>query len=270
MKIVDCFTFYNELDILEYRLELLYPFVDHFVLVEATRTHVGKEKPLFFNENKTRFSKYMDKIIHVIDDELNPNPHVDTSKYLKDEVWKNENHQRDSIDKGIQILNLNPDDLLIISDVDEIPNIMTIYEILETKHIHYANLIQDMYYYNLTCKQRELWCHAKIVCYHIYVNNFNCSPQACRNSIINSFIHKGGWHLSYFGNSLFIQNKLKQFAHQEYNQEKYTSIENIEENMKNRMDLFDRREVDHMIYIPIEKNNNLPPLYEKYLSKYMG
>jgi hypothetical protein len=210
----------------------------------------------------------MDKIIHIIDEDLKPDAQLDIKNFLKDDIWKNENHQRNSIHKGIQTLNMNPNDLLIISDADEIPNMVTIYEFIENKTIYYTNIVQDMYYYNLTSKQRDIWCYSRIVCYDWYVQKFNCSPQICREYRSDSFIYKGGWHLSYFGDSRFIQNKLKQFAHQEFNQEKYTSIENIEENMKNRIDLFNRKGVDYM-YIPIEKNNNLPPLYEKYLSKYI-
>ena len=66
MKIIDCFVFYNEMDLLEYRLALLYDTVDFFILVESTHTYIGKEKPLFYNINKPRFAKYSDKIIHII------------------------------------------------------------------------------------------------------------------------------------------------------------------------------------------------------------
>jgi len=63
--IYDCFTFYNELDLLEIRLNILDKHVDRFVLVEATRTHQNKEKPLFFEQNKKRVQKFSDKIIQI-------------------------------------------------------------------------------------------------------------------------------------------------------------------------------------------------------------
>ena len=69
-KIIDCFTFYNELDLLTYRLNILNDVVDYFVLVEATHTHIGKEKPLFYQENKHLFEKFNDKIIHVVVDDF--------------------------------------------------------------------------------------------------------------------------------------------------------------------------------------------------------
>ena len=70
MKIYDCFTFYNELDLLEMRLEILSDSVDFFVLVEANKTHSGREKELFFQDNKERFAKFSEKIIHVVVEDM--------------------------------------------------------------------------------------------------------------------------------------------------------------------------------------------------------
>ena len=66
MKIIDCFTFYNELDMLEFRLTELNDVVDYFVLVECIKTHVNNDKELFFENNKKRYSKFLHKIIHII------------------------------------------------------------------------------------------------------------------------------------------------------------------------------------------------------------
>ena len=63
MKIIDCFIFYNELDLLTYRLNLLNNIVDYFIIVESTHTFVGKEKKLFFDENKHLFENFNNKII---------------------------------------------------------------------------------------------------------------------------------------------------------------------------------------------------------------
>ena len=76
--VFDCFMFFNELDLLEIRLIELSELVDRFVLVEATRTHTGFQKPLYFADNKSRFASFLDRIIHVIVDDLpgegNPDP----------------------------------------------------------------------------------------------------------------------------------------------------------------------------------------------------
>jgi hypothetical protein len=77
----------------------------------------------------------------------------------------------------------------------------------------------------------------------------------------------GGWHLSYFGDAQFIQNKLQNFSHQEYNKEEFTNLENINEKIKNKSDLFSRQNTFE--YIPIESNKNLPTRYKEFLLKYI-
>ena len=72
-KIFDCFTFYNEIEMLHVRLEELYDFVDYFILCEAPLTFRGKTKNLFYEENKKMFEKYNDKIIHIVDNEIPKN-----------------------------------------------------------------------------------------------------------------------------------------------------------------------------------------------------
>lgn len=109
MAVYDCFTFFNELDILEIRLNELDPHVDHFVVVEATQTFAGTEKPLYYKENENRFAKFADKIIHVIVDDL-----PDHSS-----AWEREAFQRDAMMRGL--VHAAPDDIVMISDVDEIP-----------------------------------------------------------------------------------------------------------------------------------------------------
>lgn len=260
MKIIDCFTFYNEMDMLLYRLNTLYDVVDKFILVEATLTHRGNEKPLYFKENKEKFGRFLDKIIHIIDDRLIPNPVVNSTKEYND-VWRNENHQRNSINEGVKLLSLNENDILIISDVDEIPNPNILRTIREKNmKIDYLSLAQDMYYYNLTTLNYNKWFHAKILSYSYYVNVLNYTPQLCRTVITKQCIENGGWHLSYFGDAVFIQNKLKEFAHQEFNHEKYTDVGEIQKRIQNKEDLFSRQH-EKWIHLPVQQNNFLPPNY---------
>jgi len=112
IKIYDCFTFYNELDLLEIRLNELDSVVDYFVIVEATKTQTGIDKPLYFDINKDRYTKFKHKIIHIIVRDM---PDI-----TKNSAWVLENHQRNQIIKGLN--NCNLDDIIIISDLDEIPN----------------------------------------------------------------------------------------------------------------------------------------------------
>ena len=119
-KIVDCFTFYNELELLKYRLTILNDCVDYFVLVEATHTHVGKIKPLFYQENKELFKEFNHKIIHIVVDDFShkyPNINIENR-----EQWNNEIFQRNCIKRGLDKLNLNDEDIFTVTDLDEIPD----------------------------------------------------------------------------------------------------------------------------------------------------
>ncbi len=107
-KIYDCFLFFNELEMLDIRLNELYDKVDHFVLVESTETFQGNPKPLYFEKNKQLYAPYLDKIIHVVLDE-----HFET-----DNPWQREYHQRDQILRGLK--GCHRRDIAIISDADEI------------------------------------------------------------------------------------------------------------------------------------------------------
>jgi beta-1,4-mannosyl-glycoprotein beta-1,4-N-acetylglucosaminyltransferase len=262
MKIIDCFTFYNELDMLLYRLDTLDSVVDKFILVEATRTHRGNEKPLFYEQNKEMFGRFMNKIIHIVDDGLAKNPIINANNQWNDGVWQNENHQRNSIANGLDVLMLDEDDILIISDVDEIPNPDVLRMIREKNiSIEYMSLCQDMYYYNLTTLNSQKWFLPKILSYSYYVKELKRTPQLCRKISSKQCIERGGWHLSYFGDPTFIQNKLKQFAHQEFNNEKYTDLGEIEKHIQNKDDLFSRKN-EKWIHVPITENKFLPPNYK--------
>jgi beta-1,4-mannosyl-glycoprotein beta-1,4-N-acetylglucosaminyltransferase len=249
------------MDMLLYRLSLLYDIVDTFVLVEATLTHRGTPKRLFYNENKHLFRRFEDKIVHIIHTELNPNPIVNVSNRMDDDVWKNENDQRNAIDKGLLQLTLEPKDILIVGDVDEIPNPEVLRSIRANNYnIDYVSLSQDIYYYNLTVLNSQKWFLAKLVSYDYYVKQLGRVPQQCRNIISKKCIERGGWHMSYFGDVNFIQNKLKQFSHQEFNEDKYTNVDEIQRKIDNKGDLFSRTD-EKWIHIPIEQNQFLPTNY---------
>ena len=149
MKIIDCFIYYNEEDLLNYRLNILNDYIDYFILVESTMTHVGKSKKLFYNENKHLFENFNDKIIHIVVD-LPYNEYVINIE--QNDQWKNENFQRNSIKLGIDKLNLNSEDIILVSDVDEIPDYNILKQIKNGK-IDLSNNIkcfeEDLYYYNL-------------------------------------------------------------------------------------------------------------------------
>jgi len=241
-KIIDCFIFYNEVDLLKYRLNILENVVDYFVIVESTRTFTGKPKELYFK--KEMFNQ---NIIHIVVDDF---PFLEPTK---EQVWKNEKFQRNCITRGLDQLNLNNNDILIFSDVDEIPDPNTLNLLRNFNFDGIYALEQDFYYYNLESRKGN-WYYSKITSYRNYVLS-GLSIDQIRWSNFN-FVQRGGWHLSYFGNTKFIQNKIQNFSHQEYN--KPEILENVSFCIENGLDLFSRVG-ENIKHLPLHLNNYLPP-----------
>jgi len=262
-KIVDCFLFYDELDMLDYRFHLLDDVVDLFVLVESTHSHKGLDKPLIFQQNKDRFQAFAHKIRHVVVDD-SPFPQADTSK---NEQWKNENHQRIQISKEIVKLGLGEEDIFTICDLDEIPDPSTLYNIKQSKipvAIHCLEM--DMYYYNLRTKQTTRWYHPKICRYGIYERS-GLTTEEIRMSQ-RPVIPHGGWHLSYFGDKYFIERKIKRCLHEELDLGRI-HLDTIERRMTNQEDLYGRKGVVDFKDVPLEENTYLPLGYEVFLPDFL-
>jgi beta-1,4-mannosyl-glycoprotein beta-1,4-N-acetylglucosaminyltransferase len=248
---------------LKYRLETLKDIVDTFVLVEATHTFSGKKKALYYEENKQLFENFNDKILHL---HVNDSPLQEGTK-KKEQTWENEYHQRKCIHVGLNHLNLNPEDIVLISDVDEIPDPNTLEKVKRGEIVITLNsLKQDLYYYNLETKPLTDWLYPKIFQYGFFMeNNYSCDQIRW---VTLPYIEKGGWHLSYFGDEKFIENKIQSFSHQEFNDEKFTSQELILERKQKKKDPFDRK-YNPVVSVPLYANPYLPPRHEcwnKFLS----
>jgi beta-1,4-mannosyl-glycoprotein beta-1,4-N-acetylglucosaminyltransferase len=257
MKIIDCFIFYNELDMLNYRFNILNDVVDYFILVESNYTFNGEKKELFFYNNRHLFDKFNDKIIHIVVD-----------KVSNTDAWSNEYNQRNSIDLGIKQIDMNDDDIIIISDVDEIIDPNTLSKILNDSEyvVDIKSLEMDCYYYNLNSKIVGKWKLSKILTFRKY-KELNLSCDKIRNYNC-SIIPKSGWHLSYFGDAQFISNKIKNFSHQEYNNEYFTNIEKIDKHIIEASDLYNR-DNNQIVKISIADNNYLPTGYDKFLKQWI-
>ena len=278
MKIIDCFTFYNELEMLKYRLNVLNDSVDYFVLVEANQTFLGKPKPLYFKDNCHLFEKYREKIIHIIVDlpYLYPNIDYKNNKPFQNydyhengEQWINEAFQRHCITRAFDKLQIEPEDFIIVSDLDEIINPKILYT-MKTSNIYFDfyKLEMDLYYYNLHNKLLEKWYHPYIMSYKYYTNIINTNMSTEDSHIrlylselrlyINNegmlYIKNGGWHLSYFGDVNFIQNKYLNYAHVESGCPDASIIQHEIDNYKKKS---------------IQDNDNLPPLYLEYLQNFI-
>lgn len=271
MKIIDSFIFFNELDMLNYRLSILDEYVDYFVLVEGKYSFSGVEKDLYYEINKEIFNKFNHKIIHIVLDEFPYKfPNIN---YSENQQWMNENYSRNGISIGINKLNLNNEDIIITSDLDEIPNPNILKNLRKNKLEYDKNnlnrLACDMYYYNLnTLIGRSSWHGIKLITFETY-KKLGLTFQDMRT---HEFTHEvpiipnGGWHLSYFGDIEYIKNKIKNFSHQEFNNSKYVNDKFIKDHIYNKKNLFN--ESAKVEYIPTKENNNLPPEYDKYLKKY--
>lgn len=217
MKIYDCFTFYNEFELLELRLKELYHHVDHFVIVEANRTFQNAEKPFYFTEQMEdlRWKKYSDKIILV----QVPNMPVDA------DAWGRERWQRDAILHGLA--GAEPDDIIMIGDADEIPRIETI-EHLRTSdrsiwgfrmplfnfRYNYMLINQDCYSVWSGAVRKKLLTSAED--FRRMRHALNDFEYGAKDAMLEIIEH-AGWHFTYLGNEEFARAKIQSFAHSETN-----------------------------------------------------
>ena len=254
MKIFDCFMYNNEDLILEIRLNSLNQYVDKFIIVEAKHDHQGNVKKKY-KFNVENFSKFRHKIeywqINNFSEEFNN--------------WERENFQRNFILNGLS--KANQEDYVIISDIDEIPNLEDVDLIVKSKK-KYTAFKQKMIYYklNLLNLTEKEWYGSKM-CKLKHLK----SPQWLRNKKVKLYpfyrfdkinwniINNGGWHFSNIMTPEQISKKIKSFAHAEFNTVEFTDIENIKKNIELKKDLFGRK----FQFKKIAREEDLP----KYINK---
>jgi len=252
---------YNELDILNIRLHELYDIVDNIIIIEATKTHTGNPKPLYYLENKQMFSKYSDKIIHIVttfDENYNFSQYIHTNT----EHWYREHYQRECIRIGLDKMNLNNEDIIIVTDVDEIPNKCVIQNIknniLEIKNNIVYSLTMTLYYYNIELTTPRKWHQSKLFNFFTY-KHYNLLTEM-RYLPPQTSINNGGWHLSYFGDENFIKNKVESFAESiEYTKEG-KNINYLKECLDKSILHFNK---EILIRIPLKTNENVPTFFKE-------
>jgi hypothetical protein len=270
--IYDCFIFFNELDLLEMRLKILDGYVDKFVLVEAATTFSGKPKPFHFGENKRRFYPYIDKVIHI---SLEDVPKSQNS-------WAIERFQRNKISQGL--VKCSPDDIILISDVDEIPNPDVIKRYVPGSGINV--LVQSLYYYYLNYRCATVgnglipwrkpnrwvsWSLAKICQFKDIKSDIETmrTSRRYKYNMMYPRIMNGGWHFAYMGGIERIIEKLESFSHKEYDTDYFKDSSRIAKAIEENRDLYDRNY--QYIKVPIDENypkyirENIPLLKEKGL-----
>jgi hypothetical protein len=219
MKIYDVFSFYNEFDVLEIRLQELWDTVDYFILLEASTTYVGNAKSYLFEENKARFAPYLEKIRHIkLDDSLEDQKKIFTNEI--DDTWVREKYQRWASGRGLE--GLQPEDIVIVSDLDEVPRAEIIEMIREDENDYdrYLLWIPQLQYKINYMKTQYPSRHGVIM---VTRGRAFTNPQQEREYSFfwnrkpdNTVeVDHGGWHFTYFGDEDHCVNKLKNFAHTE-------------------------------------------------------
>ena len=296
MKIFDCFMYYDEDLILDLRFNLLNDYVDKFVIVESSFTHSGEPRKLLFDINK--YSKFKNKIIYKISGEIptdlflinkEDSSNLKNSKYILNAV-KRENMQRNTILEGLN--SAEAEDLIIISDVDEIPDL----ENNNIKSIKNKVILfkQKFYYYKFNLKLNNFSWHGSRACKKKHL----ISPQWLRNikdkiyhfwriDILFSdkkyhdikILNNGGWHFSNIKTAADIEKKMKTYLHhREYElnpigEEKISKIieqkkpiYNLKTDMKsNKFDLSEKLVVSDMKELPYYIQMNIKK-YENWLN----
>jgi beta-1,4-mannosyl-glycoprotein beta-1,4-N-acetylglucosaminyltransferase len=257
MKVYDCFLFHNEIDLLALRLEELDSIVTKFMIVEGNVTHQGADKELTMTkmlaENHPVVAPYKDKIVcHVAD--LKPY-----------KIWDREFMHRNTISA---VLNMcQDDDLILISDVDEIPDVDAIaYQI--RMNLPFATYRMAFHYYSFKYKKKDT-CHgtAGILAKELA----KTTPQHLRDiRFFPPFIQNAGWHLSYFGSPDQVIEKIKSISHEENVTEDNTDFSIIENRIKNGKDVLGRTTQNEELIettnpsLPITIQDN-PEKYKEWL-----
>ena len=262
-RVIDSFLFFQELDLLEIRLEYLYDKVDKFIILEACQTFTGKLKEFNFEKNKLRFEKYLDKIIYFkIEDyhdsydsvinfliEKNDDSYLRVMNILESHThypksglnWVLDTYHRESLHIAYNKF-VEDDDIVFLSDLDEIPN-YTIFDnkkILNSKKPIVCKQHEFMYFLNYYSNSNWLGTifskYKNIV--NISLNVLRMDSKGTRNIIEKTEHNNGGYHFTSVGNIEDIERKIQSWAHQEFN--KQGIIDRLDYNINTGQDIFER------------------------------
>lgn len=275
-KIYDAFLFFNELDLLEIRLTMLDPYVDYFVISECDYTFSGNKKPFYFEENKHLFSKFLHKIIHVKNYNTNEiknltNTFSDSKKIIFDNIIKNYEKIKNSAETdfgkpnwcldylhrefvSLGLSECNDDDIIIFSDLDEIPNPEIIKNVKELSlDENRYTLNHDYHNFYINNLSDANWMGNVISKYKTIKLDSLCNLRRNRNNY--KMINNGGWHLSFVGGVDRIKQKIESYGHQEFNNDFIKS--NIQNKITQNTDLFGRGTQPKIIDIDGYYPNNI-------------
>ena len=259
MNIYDCFMYFDEDLLLDLRLNILNNQVSKFVITEATYTHNGTPKKLKFDINN--FKKFKDKIKYIVVDTKPSNIlqiNSDDSLGKKGEKlilngYARDNYQRNKLADGI--VEAKDDDMIIISDLDEIPNLANVnFNNIKNKIILFK---QKMFYYKLNLCYPEFTWFGSRACKKKYLN----SPQWIRNIkskkyskfrldlIYNKkkyndifYILNGGWHFTCIRTPEELEYKLLNFAHHYEFEQSGLDVKKLKNIISEKKIMYDHRQ----------------------------
>lgn len=226
--IYDCFPFFNEFELLTIRLNELDQIVDRFVLVEADSTHSGKPKPYLFDQRKEFFGKWASKLICV------------KTSLPKANAATREQFQRQAAWKAVQQLGAKPDDIMLMSDVDEIPAAAIVMPMTEYLYKGDVAFGQGIYQYYLNLKIGDNWMGTRMA-YIGKIHEENWDMHKFRHKTPTLTTKDAGWHFGFMGGAERVQKKIQSYMHVEYDRPEFTNLEMIAERMKAGIDPFDRK-----------------------------
>ncbi len=266
IKIIDSFLFFQELDLLEIRLNYLDPYVDEFVIVEACQTFTGKEKEFVFEQNKERFKQFLPKIkYYKIED--SHNDYESIIKYLS--VFEDESHKRvlsilenhshypksqihwvlDTYHRECLHLILDrvasDDDIVFISDLDEIPSKETFNQENIEKYLASPVVFQqEEFRYFLNYYKDSDWLGTiaakySLICNYSF-NTLRMDSKEIRSLVNKDSLKNAGFHFTSCGGIEMIKAKIESWGHQEFNNS--LVLRNLEENIQSGQDIFMRED----------------------------
>ncbi len=256
MKIYDCFMYFDEEVVVDVRLNTLDKFVDYFVIVESKFTHKGDQRNLKFNHKK--FEKFKNKIIYLVYDEYpekikkintQDGEYERTKKYIFNAICR-ENGQRNYIENGL--VKAENEDIILISDVDEIPDLSEInFNKFDERIIIFK---QNMFYYKFNlCLPGLIWggtkgCKKKHLINPQWLRNiknrkysfFRMDALFSKIKYMNvKIINNGGWHFTNIKTAEEIEHKLKSYLHHREFDVNPLSVDQINEIIKEKRAIYD-------------------------------
>jgi beta-1,4-mannosyl-glycoprotein beta-1,4-N-acetylglucosaminyltransferase len=294
MKTFDCFLFFNELDLLEIRLNILNECVDYFVIVESAITFQGEDKEFIFEKNRTRFAAFEDKIIYfkvekylfdfanlpyMVDPQSRDDKilnaiykHIDACPHFnkqKEFWWGNDFYQRECIRRALAVAKPAQDDLILLSDVDEIPNPETVSKIkADILPTSLVCLRQHEFCYYLNYYHNSDWIGT---CAFLYGEFSDASLNGIRFSTKRDegfspqIMDDGGWHFTSIGSVEAIQKKIRSWGHQEFNTK--LVLNSVEYNIRHGYDIFRRPRFGKLKHLPID-SKFLPPVLIQFRERF--